>query len=235
MCRWLVADLLCTVMRYLRPTFLPLATATIRLRIKWGIGDAAADYIFLGSKRLNFALPGTLRPVVFAAFWHGLSADAQPYAHPCYSWQEYRDASHKHPSLNFIFLDLKEEADIEASGILQLLAADTAAALCIYTTEGQPAARIRSFIRRHAALKLPLIICDMSHSTTVDEQLIDFSITSGTLLLDGIGDGVWLMNDPTAMTNTQAAGRTYLEVSNNHQFLNNTAFSIIAGYAAAHL
>ena len=194
---------------------------------KWSIGDAAADYIFLGHKTLDFALPGTLRLVVFAAFWAGLSADMQQYYHPCFSWQEYSDAAQRHPALNFIFLDLKEESEIAASGILPALADDATAALCIYTTEGQPAARIRSFVRRHAELKLPLIICDMSYSTTVDEQLIDFSITSGTLLLDGIGDGVWLMNDPAKMTNTQAAGRTYLPVSSNHQFLNNTAFSIL--------
>jgi (E)-4-hydroxy-3-methylbut-2-enyl-diphosphate synthase len=42
-----------------------------------------------------------------------------------------------------------------------------------------------------------------------------------------MGDGIWLMNDPKAMLNDRSTGRTYLEVKNNHQFLNNTAFSIL--------
>ncbi|RYD86806.1 MAG: 1-hydroxy-2-methyl-2-(E)-butenyl 4-diphosphate synthase, partial [Sphingobacteriales bacterium] len=66
-----------------------------------------------------------------------------------------------------------------------------------------------------------------SGNSTVDEQLIDFAVTAGSLLLDGIGNGVWLMNDPGKMQNTRVSGRTYMEVGSNGQFLNNTAFSIL--------
>jgi (E)-4-hydroxy-3-methylbut-2-enyl-diphosphate synthase len=61
----------------------------------------------------------------------------------------------------------------------------------------------------------------------VDKQLIDFATDAGALLLDGMGDGIWLMNDPKKLVNDRSSGRTYLEVTNNHQFLNNTAFSIL--------
>lgn len=36
---------------------------------KWAIADTAADYIFTGNKLLNFALPGTLRVIVYPATW----------------------------------------------------------------------------------------------------------------------------------------------------------------------
>jgi (E)-4-hydroxy-3-methylbut-2-enyl-diphosphate synthase len=74
----------------------------------------------------------------------------------------------------------------------------------------------------------PLIIAVESDDyNTVDEQLIHFSQKAGALFLDNIGNGIWLMNCPDKLTSTQISGRTYLPVKNNHQFLNNTSFSIL--------
>jgi (E)-4-hydroxy-3-methylbut-2-enyl-diphosphate synthase len=42
-----------------------------------------------------------------------------------------------------------------------------------------------------------------------------------------MGDGIWLWNKKGAIQNMQVTGRTYFEVKNNQQFLNNTAFSIL--------
>jgi (E)-4-hydroxy-3-methylbut-2-enyl-diphosphate synthase len=42
-----------------------------------------------------------------------------------------------------------------------------------------------------------------------------------------MGDGIWLMNDPKKLINTKVSGRAYLETKNNHQFINNTSFSIL--------
>jgi (E)-4-hydroxy-3-methylbut-2-enyl-diphosphate synthase len=61
----------------------------------------------------------------------------------------------------------------------------------------------------------------------VDDQLIQFSSEAGALLLDGFGDGAWLMNDPEKTDNTKISGRNYLAIQNNYQFLNATAFSIL--------
>jgi (E)-4-hydroxy-3-methylbut-2-enyl-diphosphate synthase len=36
---------------------------------KWNISDTAADYIFTGHHLLNFALPGTLKVIVYPATW----------------------------------------------------------------------------------------------------------------------------------------------------------------------
>ncbi|MDX2049466.1 MAG: flavodoxin-dependent (E)-4-hydroxy-3-methylbut-2-enyl-diphosphate synthase, partial [Chitinophagaceae bacterium] len=50
---------------------------------------------------------------------------------------------------------------------------------------------------------------------------------AGALMLDGMGDGIWLWNHMQEMQRIKVSGRTYLEVKSNHQFLNNTAFSIL--------
>ena len=68
---------------------------------------------------------------------------------------------------------------------------------------------------------LPVILSIESHDKSIDEQLIHFSAESGALLLDGIGDGIWLMNYHSKIENKKVSGRTYLETKNNHQFLNN--------------
>jgi (E)-4-hydroxy-3-methylbut-2-enyl-diphosphate synthase len=82
-------------------------------------------------------------------------------------------------------------------------------------------------------IRCPVILAMGSHDTTIDEALIHFSAEAGALLLDGIGDGIWLVNDPPALNDvSKIAGnrisdRMYLQTRNNHQFLNNTAFSIL--------
>ncbi|HVW63208.1 MAG TPA: flavodoxin-dependent (E)-4-hydroxy-3-methylbut-2-enyl-diphosphate synthase, partial [Puia sp.] len=72
-----------------------------------------------------------------------------------------------------------------------------------------------------------VILAVESLDSTIDEQLIHFSTEAGALLLDGMGDGVWLMNDPQKIVNDRVSGRTYLETKNNHQFINNTSFSVL--------
>ncbi len=73
----------------------------------------------------------------------------------------------------------------------------------------------------------PAILAVESNDASIDEQLIHFSAESGALFLDGIGDGIWLMNDPSKLEIKKVSGRTYLETKNNHQFINNTSFSIL--------
>ena len=64
-------------------------------------------------------------------------------------------------------------------------------------------------------------------AATVDEQLIEFATDAGSLLLDGFGDGLWLTNHHAVLKNDRVSGRTYMEVKDKRQFLNNTAFSIL--------
>ena len=73
----------------------------------------------------------------------------------------------------------------------------------------------------------PVIIQVECNEATIDEELIHFSAEAGALLLDGMGDGIWLLNDPSSIRNIKVSGRTYLENKDNHQFLNNTSFSIL--------
>ncbi len=194
---------------------------------KWAIADGAADYLFLGSKEIDFGLPGTLRPVVFSRFWKSLSPEKRSDYIPVFSPEEWKEKKACHERINFLFADLKDAERLKRQGFLESISNDSTVVLCLYCTEGQPKKTIAHFLQTHPHITAPVILCDISFAGMVDEQLIDFSVTSGALFLDGFGNGIWLMNDPDAMQDVQVSGRTYLPVSNNHQFLNNTAFSIL--------
>jgi (E)-4-hydroxy-3-methylbut-2-enyl-diphosphate synthase len=89
------------------------------------------------------------------------------------------------------------------------------------------------FVRRFlmemmkSGVRAPVILFVETASGTVDEQLIHFSTEAGALLLEGMGDGIWLRGSMSREEYIKVSGRTYLEVKNHDQFLNNTAFSIL--------
>jgi len=185
---------------------------------KWNISDAAADYIYTGNKRIDFALPGTLNVLVDANVW-GIIDDKQKYF-PLFQGKEFIDAKEKSNTLNFIAIDVAQNYD----ELLAVTKQDKTVVYCIYSNEQNSLNDCRNFAKQ---TNQPIIISVESHHTTVDEQLIHFSQKAGALFLDNMGNGIWLMNDPSKLKNTQASGRTYLPVQNNHQFLNNTSFSIL--------
>jgi (E)-4-hydroxy-3-methylbut-2-enyl-diphosphate synthase len=191
---------------------------------KWTIGDAAADYIYTGATGIDFPLPGTLSVICNAEAWAQHKDRERHY--PLFEAEAFLRSAERAPAASFISLDA---ASPDAAQAAREIAKQPGAVLCLYASAPQPMPVIREVMiaLMHEGAAVPVIIAAESHSHTVDKQLIDFATDSGALLLDGMGDGVWLMNDPGKLINDRSSGRTYLEVSNNHQFLNNTAFSIL--------
>lgn len=197
---------------------------------KWNIGDAASDYIYTGSKQIDFALPGTLKVICDYTTWLGALDKTQCF--PLYQGAAFFEAKEHSPQLNFIALDTK---GIENSFVPELLLhlqkqGDAHnIVLCLYSSDANSMASVRRMVMAldEQDINCPIILAVESHHTSIDEQLIHFSTEAGALFLDGMGDGIWLMNDPSKLVNTQVSGRTYLPTKNNHQFINNTSFSIL--------
>ncbi len=192
---------------------------------KWFIGDAAADWLFTGKRRIDFALPGTLSVICDAETWKQDPLQERHY--PFYTASQFLAENPKTArGLRFVALDASaENAEQTALAISEY----AEAALCLYAEKAPvlPALRGVFVALMNAGKKIPVIIGIQSYSNTIDKQLIDFSIEAGALLLDGMGDGVWLMNEPDNLRNEATIGRRYLSVDNNLQFLNNTSFSIL--------
>jgi (E)-4-hydroxy-3-methylbut-2-enyl-diphosphate synthase len=191
---------------------------------KWNIGDAAADYIYTGKKTIDFDLPGTLKPVCDHDAWLGLD-DQEKYT-PLFQGVEYDPSGERSDTLNFVALNA---ADDTSADLAESLKDDATLVFCIYSSHPEAILSVRRLVMELIVrdVRSPIILAVESKDTTIDEQLIHFSTEAGALLLDGMGDGIWLMNDAKNIVNTRVSGRTYLETKNNHQFLNNTSFSIL--------
>jgi (E)-4-hydroxy-3-methylbut-2-enyl-diphosphate synthase len=191
---------------------------------KWNIGDAAADYLYTGHKTIDFELPGTLKVICDHKTWLQ-TPDKQKYL-PLYQGNEYLQPGEHSTLLNFVSLDTAGEGTEE---ILQKIKEDNTVVLCLWSSHPNAMPSVRRFIMElmNRNIGCPLILAVESQDNSIDEQLIHFSTEAGALFLDGMGDGIWLMNDPDKIVNTRVSGRTYLQAKNNHQFINNTSFSIL--------
>ncbi|HMH20194.1 MAG TPA: (E)-4-hydroxy-3-methylbut-2-enyl-diphosphate synthase [Puia sp.] len=193
---------------------------------KWNIGDAAADYLYTGDKEIGFALPGTLKVICNHGTWLK-AADKQKYF-PLYQGKEYLDAREHSTLLNFVSLDtaafsgaamppdkslLPDAASGETEELLQRIREDDTVVLCLWSSQPHAMPSVRRFMMElmNRDINCPVMLAVESKDSTTDEQLIHFSTEAGALFLDGMGDGIWLMNDRL----------------NTHQFINNTSFSIL--------
>jgi (E)-4-hydroxy-3-methylbut-2-enyl-diphosphate synthase len=196
---------------------------------KWNISDSAADYIYTANKLVDFNLPGTLKVICNGKTWIDRIPEGATNIFPLFEGVEYLEVIHKSPVQNFIAMDVHTIDKEVREKIFDLIATDITAVLCLYSTNKHSMADVRRNmieLMEHN-IKTPVILCIESHCAEVDEQLIQFSAEAGALLLDGFGDGLWLMNDPKKIHHTNLSGRTYLHNESNHQFLNTTSFSIL--------
>jgi (E)-4-hydroxy-3-methylbut-2-enyl-diphosphate synthase len=192
---------------------------------KWTIRDAAADLIYIGNKTLAFPLPGTLRVISDYSSW--VKSGVESGSLPLIKAEEYSPSMLLSKHANFIHLDCN---DLElAQKFLADIKDSNNIILCLSSSASHSMPSVRRMIMElmERSINCPVIIAIESSDATIDEQLIHFSTEAGALFLDGMGDGIWLMNDPSKIVNDKVSGRTYLAATNNHQFINNTSFSIL--------
>lgn len=190
---------------------------------KWNISDAAADYIYTGNKLLDFNLSGTLQVICNYRAWEN-AADKSKY-YPLYVNGEF--LHHTTPEqLHFVLLNANDEP-LKLMEIVKHVNNHTI--LVVGSNNQHTMVSVRWFLTelKQLGVECPVILKAENRDKTIDEQLIDFATNAGGLMLDGFGDGIWLWNNMQSIENIKVSGRTYLEVKNIHQFLNNTAFSIL--------
>lgn len=196
---------------------------------KWTIADAAADYVFTGNQLLDFALPGTLKVIVFPAAWQE-AGDKSTYF-PIFSDKGFVEASIKSEQLNFVMVDCySDETPVNDTTFLDYMANDPTVVICLSSTNSNAMQSVRRMFLElmQRDIKNPVLLITDSSWQTPDEHLIHFATETGALLLEGLGDGICLgYSSSASMQNLQVKGRTYLPVKDVYQFTNNTAFSIL--------
>ena len=145
----------------------------------------AADYIFVGNHDLNFEVPGTLGIVYNYKKWKNNFK-----GYPLFTAKEYLSENEKSKKMNIVYsnlFDLSEE-------LKQKLKLDKTAILLIDTQNKNGIAEQRKFMVEliNNDIKTPVIIA-RTYKNLSDEQLqISSAIDLGSLLLDGLGDGIFI-------------------------------------------
>ncbi|MEO8512208.1 MAG: (E)-4-hydroxy-3-methylbut-2-enyl-diphosphate synthase [Ignavibacteria bacterium] len=158
---------------------------------KWNIGDLAPDFIYLGSHDLPYALPGTLKKIFNYSYWKTLENKSESF--PLFSPAEYLSAERKSYRINFLSLTIK---DITYE-LLDAVKADKFCVLVLNTENAHGMAEERRFIIElmNKGIETPVILSH-SYSGLDDEDLTISSATDhGAMLIDGMGDGIWLESD----------------------------------------
>jgi (E)-4-hydroxy-3-methylbut-2-enyl-diphosphate synthase len=179
---------------------------------KWNIGDAAADYIFTKDQILNFDLPGTLKEICNYKMWWNVADKTKCF--PLFPFKDYLRATNKSSISNFVLIDdktLMAETKLFFNQI-QALEEDRTL-IWVFETENihaMPALRRMFFEQASSRLHQP-IITKRGYELKVDDRFMLYgAIDLGALLLDGMGDGIWLTN-------------TY----SDRDFINRTSFNIL--------
>ena len=158
---------------------------------KWNIGDMAVDFIFLNNKDLNYNLPGTLRKIFNYEYWKDSSGRKDTF--PLFNAEQYLSASEKSERLNFLNVTIDDLSE----KLLNEISADRKCVVVLTTyNEHSMAEMRRAFIELlNKDIKAPVIL-KMNYENIPEEILMLYSATDiGGLLLDGLGDGVWIESE----------------------------------------
>ncbi|MFN3874722.1 MAG: (E)-4-hydroxy-3-methylbut-2-enyl-diphosphate synthase [Flavobacteriales bacterium] len=168
---------------------------------KWNLADQACDYAFIGKHRIGFEIPGTLGIVQEHGTWLGDRGKERHY--PQVGAKDYLAGAELHPRLNFIHCTLKELSE----AFISKLKGDPTAVLLIDTwnAHGYAEQRRLFFELMDQGCDVPVVI-GRAYGGITDEQLqLHAGTDLGALLLDGLGDGVFIA--PEGVGNDAAVNR----------------------------
>ena len=156
---------------------------------KWNIGDQACDYIFCSHQKIDFEIPGTLGVIIPVNNW-----DEKKIRHfPLFTAAEFLSAGKKSSQLNFVRFNLKEILSKENNSTLE----DPTVVVVLQTAnEHGMAEQRRAFIELMSNHITRPVVLQRQYSTAEIEVLtLHASTDLAALLLDGMGDGVWITAD----------------------------------------
>jgi (E)-4-hydroxy-3-methylbut-2-enyl-diphosphate synthase len=155
---------------------------------KWQIGDMACDYIFTGSKTIDFEIPGTLGVICDHSVW--VTEKKKTRVFPWMKAHEYLTVTDKSDTLNFVYAYL---SDVSAE-LIAALKADPSAVLIIDTLNDHGMAEQRRlFIElMNSGCKTPVVIGRRYHDLSAELLQLYSATDVGALLIDGLGDGVMI-------------------------------------------
>ncbi len=189
---------------------------------KWYLADAAADIIYLGTQNITFDLPENLKLIINYDVWEKI--DLKKLRYPLFSKSQYLKKNDFSDQLNFLELQLND-FDEELYSKIKF---DKNLVLVIKTDNDHGMAEQRRlfFDLIKQGIKIPVILNRNYSYLTLDEIRLYSSTDFGALLIDGLGDGVWL----SAKSKIEEPGyisKLVIAKESEQKFINRTLFGIL--------
>ncbi len=156
---------------------------------KWSMNDLGADYVYSGTRPVAFMLPNGLKEIVDYEAWKKLSDQKNKY--PLFT--DVQLLNEAHDSLNFLLVN----TDHWDGAFIKCLTEKRNLVLILDTENMNGPASIRRFIVEliNQGVHLPVIIRQHIGKWGEDEIMIHSAADTGTLLTDGLGDGLMLSSE----------------------------------------
>ena len=189
---------------------------------KWNVSDIAADFIFIGNNNLSFPIPSGLKQICNYQYW--LTLTENKYSYPLLTSADYLAANKLSAILKFLkinFSDLTEK-------LIEKIKEDNNTVLIIETKNDHGMAEQRRFFFElmNKEIKNPVIIKRDYKNISLDELRIYSSTDFGALLIDGMGDGVWITANQM-ITGKRENEKNTLVSESLIKFINRTLFGIL--------
>ena len=155
---------------------------------KWHISEMASDFIYIGENEINFEIPGTLRIISNYSSWI-----KHKKGFPIFNLKDYEKIKDFSETLNFLKI---YDHEITPSSI-DILKNNKSLVIFLESENINCIAAMRKFFFELMEEKIenPIII-SRKYEFNDDEQLqISASIDIGSLLIDGLGDGICISSN----------------------------------------
>ena len=169
---------------------------------KWNTSDLAADYVYIGNKTLDFEVPGLIKVITDYSNWIENHKSNKSYL-PLIGLKELLEIDDKDI---VCFVSVKAEEDLDN------LKDYKNAIICLETSYNNKTQLFRKFICELATkdTKNPIILTYEDTEGDNEKFQLNVSSNAGAMLIDGIGDGIWIKNS-----------------NQSTQFINSTSFGIL--------
>ncbi|MBO73286.1 MAG: 4-hydroxy-3-methylbut-2-en-1-yl diphosphate synthase [Flavobacteriales bacterium] len=148
---------------------------------KWTIQDVSADYIYIGNQSIEFDIPGTIGVIQNRAKW-----EQKERHYPVFEFGAEIDTN------DLCFVEAKTDEIMTEN-----LSLPSQAVLILTTTHPHGMADHRRVFNKlfNDSVSNPVIIRRGYKEVTEDLFQLHASTDFGALLIDGLGDGVWVESD----------------------------------------
>lgn len=155
---------------------------------KWNLSEQAVDFIFVGNGELGFDIPGTLGIIQDSKTWSNATKRERYY--PLFANVYEFSVAPQHPVLNFVSLDLSacKESDLKSIQAIK----NVVLVLSTSNEHAMPELRRLAMWLMQMEISCPFIIRRKYEEISENQFQLYASTDCGALLLDGLGDGIWL-------------------------------------------